>query len=182
VLTTILGGQGGRLFVELRDRAALAYRIGAYSVDGIDPGYVAVYISCSPDKLGAAMDGIRRELGQVVSKGVTSRELKRAIKYLVGTHDISLQRRSSVASAIAFHEAYGLGYRSWQRYGDEIAKVTIADVKSMAQRTFDWDKAVIATVMPAKVTPAVKRRAQAKVRKRAVRPRVKKTGKRAGKR
>jgi zinc protease len=135
-------------------------------MDGIDPGYVAIYMSCSPDKLPFAVEGIRRELARVVQAGVTRKEVDRAVKYLVGTHDISLQRRSSVASAIAFHEAYGLGYRSWQRYGSEIQKVTPADIKRLAQQTFDWDKAVIATVMPPRATPEVKRRAQTRARRR----------------
>src|SRR5262249_56039485 len=51
VLSTILSGQGGRLFVELRDKKGLAYRISAFSLEGVDPGYVAVYIPPSPANL-----------------------------------------------------------------------------------------------------------------------------------
>ncbi|HEX3761092.1 MAG TPA: pitrilysin family protein, partial [Kofleriaceae bacterium] len=59
VLIAILGGQSGRLFAELRDRRALAYRVSAHSVEGVDPGFVAIYLSCAPDKLGAAVAGVR---------------------------------------------------------------------------------------------------------------------------
>ena len=62
VLSTILSGQGGRLFLELRDKEGLAYRVSAYSLEGLDPGYFAVYIATSPQNLEVAMAGIRDEL------------------------------------------------------------------------------------------------------------------------
>jgi zinc protease len=58
VLASLLSGQGGRLFLELRDRQGLAYQVGAYSQEGIEPGYFAVYIATSPEKIGAALQGI----------------------------------------------------------------------------------------------------------------------------
>src|SRR5262249_3399894 len=61
VLVAILGGQSGRLFGELRDKRALVYRVSAHSVEGVDPGFVAVYLSCAPDKLEAAVTGVRDE-------------------------------------------------------------------------------------------------------------------------
>src|SRR5262249_8532869 len=54
VLSTVLSGQGGRLFVELRDKQGLAYRVNAFSLEGIDPGYFAVYIATSHENLDAA--------------------------------------------------------------------------------------------------------------------------------
>ncbi|MGH9391500.1 MAG: M16 family metallopeptidase, partial [Vicinamibacteria bacterium] len=44
VLNTILSGQGGRLFIELRDKQSLAYSVTSLSVEGYDPGYFAVYM------------------------------------------------------------------------------------------------------------------------------------------
>jgi zinc protease len=160
VLTTILSGQGGRLFLELRDRQSLAYRVGAFSIEGIDPGYLAVYIACAPDKLTAALTGIKAELQALVDEKVDPEELERAIRYLIGTHDISLQRRSAVASAIAFHEAYGLGYDEYARYATAIETVTREDVQRVAAAYIDWDTAVIATVKPEQLSPGAARRAR----------------------
>jgi len=160
VLTAILSGQGGRLFLELRDRQGLAYRVGAFAVEGIDPGYLAVYIACSPDKLGAAHAGIQEELRKVVEQEVPADEVERAIRYLVGTHAISLQRRSSVASAIAFHEVYGLGFDEYSRYAAAVEAVTPADVQRVAAEVIDWDVAVVATVKPEEMTPGAAKRAR----------------------
>lgn len=166
VLTTILGGQGGRLFVELRDRRALAYHVSAVSVEGLDPGYVAVYLACSPDKLAQAVEGIRAELGAVIEKAVSPAELDRAKRYLIGTHEIAQQRRSTVAAALAFHEAYGLGYQEYARYAAAIRAVTAADVQRVASGYLDWDLAITATVKPPDASPEAARRAKG-VKKRA---------------
>src|SRR5262249_16382952 len=78
VLSTILSGQGGRLFVELRDKKGLAYRISAFSLEGVDPGYVAVYMATSPENLNVAVAGIQEELAKVREKQITKQELERA--------------------------------------------------------------------------------------------------------
>ena len=60
VLGGILGGQGGRLFVELRDRQSLAYSVSAYSSCGLDAGTFAFYIATSPNKVAQAVEGMTR--------------------------------------------------------------------------------------------------------------------------
>src|SRR6185369_13258225 len=95
VLVAVLGGQSGRLFGELRDKQGLVYRVSAHSVEGVDPGFVAVYLSCSPDKLDSAVAGVRGELDRVRASGITADELARAQSYLIGSHQIAMQRRSA---------------------------------------------------------------------------------------
>jgi zinc protease len=170
VLVTILSGQGGRLFVELRDRQSLAYRIGAFSIEGIDPGYVAVYTACTPDKLGAVHSGIRRELRRLIDEPVGAAELERAIRYLIGAHEIASQRRSAVAAGLAFHEAYGLGVDEFTEYARRIEAVTATDVQRVARDYLDWDAAVIATVKPPELSPGAAERARG-VKKRYKRDR-----------
>src|SRR5678816_3153123 len=90
-----------------REQRALAYRVSAHSVEGVDPGFVAVYLSCAPDKLDEAVAVVRAELERVRTGGVTAAELERARSYLIGSHQIAMQRRSAIANALAYHEAYG---------------------------------------------------------------------------
>jgi zinc protease len=155
VLATILSGQGGRLFVELRDKKGLAYRVSAFSVEGVDPGYFAVYIATSPDNLEVALQGIQDELGKIVAQPVPKTELERAKRYLVGAHEISLQRRAALASTLAFHECYGLGWDEYRRYAPSILAVTAADVQRVAKKYLDSRHAIIATVKPEETTPAL---------------------------
>jgi zinc protease len=157
VLSTILSGQGGRLFVELRDKKGLAYRVSAFSVEGVDPGYFAVYIACSPENLTVALDGIKAELDKIVSQPVPQAELDRAKRYLVGAHEISLQRRAALASTLAFHECYGMGWDEYRRYAPGVLAVTAADVQRVARKYLDPQRSIVATVKPEEAAPAESR-------------------------
>ncbi|MDX2090995.1 MAG: pitrilysin family protein [Kofleriaceae bacterium] len=158
MLVAILGGQSGRLFAELREKQALVYRVSAHSVEGIDPGFVAVYLSCAPDKLPAATAAVRAELERIRTHGVTAEEVDRARSHLIGSHQISMQRRAAVANALAYHEAYGLGWQSWSGYDDAIRAVRPADVLAAAQTYLAPERAITATVRPPSASPAAQKR------------------------
>jgi zinc protease len=165
VLVAVLGGQSGRLFNELREKQGLVYRVSAHSVEGVDPGFVAVYLSCAPDKLDAAVAGVRGELARVLASGVTAEELERAKSYLIGSHQIAMQRRSAVANAIAYHEAYGLGWTKWAAYDDAIRAVSLDDVAAAATSYLRPERAITATVRPPVHTPAAAKRSKLPVQK-----------------
>ncbi len=175
VLVAILGGQSGRLFAELREKHALAYRVSAHSVEGVDAGFIAVYLSCAPDKLAAAVEAVRVQLDRVRRDGVTPAELERARSYLIGSHDIAIQRRAAVANAMAYHEAYGLGWQTWSKYADTIRAVTPSDVAAAAQHYLRPDAMITATVRPRAASPAADKKSKIKrpapVRRMTVRPR-----------
>jgi zinc protease len=158
VLSNVLGGPSGRLFTALREKRGLAYRVAAHSIEGLDPGYLAIYVSCSPGKLDAVVAGVRAEVDRLLTDGVTAAEIERAQRYLTGSHAVALERRSAVATALAFHEAYGLGWAEWARYPAAIRAITAADVTRVAQQYLRWDVAVTATVRPPAESPAVKKR------------------------
>jgi zinc protease len=148
VATAILGGQGGRLFAELRDRQALVYRVGAVSVEGADPGYLAIYLATSPDKLDAARAAVWRELERLRRVAPSVAELERARRYLRGSHELGLQRRSTRAALLAAHQIFGLDGDPLADYPRALARVTAADVLRVCGRTLDPALAVTATVRP----------------------------------
>ncbi len=148
VFNTILSGQGGRLFLELRDRQSLAYSVGSYNLESIDPGYFAVYIGTSPDKLDAARNAIREQLEAALAAPPSDEEIRRARRYLIGSHAIGLQKNDSVASSLLFDEMYELGYDSYTRYSDDIAAVTAEDVWRLAKRIIRLDVATEVVVGP----------------------------------
>jgi zinc protease len=102
-----------------------------------------------------ALAGIREELDKIVGTPVPKAELERAKRYLVGAHEISLQRRAALASTLAFHDCYGLGWDEYRRYAAAILEITSADVQRVAKRYLDGRRAIIATVKPEEATPAV---------------------------
>jgi zinc protease len=148
VLTTVLSGQGGRLFVELRDKRSMAYSVSCMSVEGVDPGHVAVYIGTSPDKRDAALAGIEVELLRMVQEPVTSKELDRARAHLIGSHEIGLQRNSARAALLALDSAYGLSLENFLHFAERVRCVTAEDVQRVAGRLLRLEASVLAVVGP----------------------------------
>ena len=148
VMNSILAGQGGRLFLELRDKQGLAYAISSSSQEGIEPGYFMVYMGCDPVKLETALDGIRRELGRIASQRVSGEELSRAKRYIVGNYEIELQKQSAVASILASDEIHGIGWEELFRYPGEIEKVTVQDVLRVAKKYIRPKNSVLSIVKP----------------------------------
>jgi zinc protease len=133
VLESILASQGGRLFVELREKQSLAYTVTARSLEGLDPFLFFVYIATSPEKTRTALGGIREELRRVREAGVTAEEAERAKRYLVGSYEIELQKNASLAAMLAFDERYGLGHQEFNAYAREILAVTPEMVQQVAR-------------------------------------------------
>jgi zinc protease len=152
VLNTILSGQGGRLFIELRDKKSLAYTVTSFYTPGLEPGYFGVYIGTAPQKEGEAVKAIKEQLELVLKDGVTEEELKRAQNYLVGSFEIGLQQNSSQAAKITFDELYGIGWDEYKRYPQEIFAVTKEDVQKAARKYIDLNKYTLIIVKPESAT------------------------------
>ncbi|QRN95707.1 insulinase family protein [Archangium violaceum] len=148
VLSTLLSGQGGRLFVELRDKRSMAYSVSSFSMEGVDPGYFAVYMGTSPEKVEAALAGIREELARVRDEPIPEAELARAKQHLIGTHEIGLQRNGARAAILALDICYGLGLENFHHYAERVAAVTAEDVRAVARQLIDFDRGALAIVGP----------------------------------
>lgn len=136
VLQSVLAGQGGRLFVELRDKASLAYSVAPLRMDGLDGGYFGAYIGCSPEKSRKAIEMLKVEFKKLQDSLITEDELSRAQRYLMGRHDIELQRNSNITSSILFDEIYGIDYRDTYKFADHIRQVSREDVQNIARDLF----------------------------------------------
>ncbi|MFY1826641.1 M16 family metallopeptidase [Myxococcus fulvus] len=147
-LSGVLSGQGGRLFVELRDKRSMAYSVSSFGVEGIEPGYFAAYMGTSPEKVDAALEGIRAELRRVRDERIPEEELERAKQNLIGTHEIALQRNGARAGMMAMDTLYGLNLDNFLHYAEHIAAVTSDQVRDVARKVIDFDKSVLAVVGP----------------------------------
>ncbi len=147
IMTSILSGQGGRLFIELRDKNSLAYSVSPVKLDGIETGYYGAYIGCSPEKVSKAISMLRQEHQKLVDTKVPELELKRAKEYLVGRQAIELQRKSSIAGGILFEEIYGNSYQQLFDLKDSLEKVTAKDIQELAHFIFSQPE-VISVVGP----------------------------------
>lgn len=136
LMQSVLAGQGGRLFLELRDKESLAYSVSPLRMEGIDAGYFGAYIGCSPEKGQKAIGMMKTEFQKLMDSKVSEHELQRARRYLIGRHDIDLQKTSSVSSAILFDTIYGLDANEPFDYADRVNSVHAEDLEVIAQKIF----------------------------------------------
>jgi zinc protease len=148
VIAQILGGQGGRLFLELRDRRGLAYAVHAPNVEGMAPGYFGIYIATAPDKLEEARGGLLDELRRLLDAPPAGDELERAKHYLTGNFAIDRQRNAVRAAHASLDALYGLGADASSVYPQRIAAVSKDEVRRVAERVIDLDAYTLAVVRP----------------------------------
>jgi len=137
VIAQLLAGQSGRLFLELRDKQGLAYSVTATSVEGLAPGYFAVYIATAPEKLAAARAGLLDQLRRLLDEEPGERELEAARRHLVGNFAIDRQRNAVHAAQTSLHALYGLGADASRADPDRIRAVSAKDALRVAQRIID---------------------------------------------
>ncbi len=148
LISQLLAGQGGRLFLELRDRQSLAYTVSASNVEGLAPGYFSIYIATAPEKLDRAREGIFEEIDRLLSRRPSQAELDRAIRFGTGSFAIDGQRSHARAAHIALDSIYGLGPDHSESYPERIRAVTPAELHRVAERIFRPEACTISAVHP----------------------------------
>lgn len=136
VIQAIMAGQGGRLFVELRDKNSLAYSVSPIRMESLECGYFGGYIACSPDKVEKAISMFHQEFQKICKTVVPPAELERAQRYLIGQNDIGLQRKSALCNTIAFDDFYGNDFNESLHIDKVYNSITSDDVKRVAERLF----------------------------------------------
>jgi zinc protease len=107
ILAGVASGLGGRFFEELRDKQSLCYTVHAFSSERRAAGTFSAYIATSPEKEGAARDGLLRELQKLRDDPITDDELTRAQTYSIGVHQIRQQSGAAVLGELV--EAWMFG-------------------------------------------------------------------------
>ena len=148
IISQLLAGQGGRLFLDLRDRRSLAYSVSAMNVEGVAPGFFAVYIGCAPEKVDEARSGIFEHLEALVAAPPDADELARTQRNLVGNFAIDQQRSAGRAAHIALDALYGLGPTAHLAYPERVAAIEREDVLRVAQRILRMDAYTEALIRP----------------------------------
>lgn len=134
LLQTILGGQSGRLFIELREKKSLAYTVAPVSFEGMEPGYIGTYIACSPGKREEAVQGIHTVLERLASKGPTASEIRRAQEFFLGRRAMELQSDSSLASHYVLKSVYGLPLSEDAEVEARVRKVSARQIQDVCHK------------------------------------------------
>jgi len=107
----LLAGQGGRLFMELRERHSLAYDVSADHIPAWDTGMFAVSVATEPGRVEEARSRLRGEMEKLAQRVPEESEIQRARLQVHGSRARRSQRASSRAYRLAFLERIGLPYQ-----------------------------------------------------------------------
>lgn len=125
---TVLGGMGGRLFEDLRDKRSLAYAVQPFYSPALGGGVFGIYMGVGPGKEQAALAGIGQHLGRLRAQAPSPAEMARAKAYFLGSYAIGLQSYGAQASALASGELNGLGWLHYTQVPELIQAVSAEQV------------------------------------------------------
>jgi len=134
LLQTLLGGQSGRLFIELREKKSLAYTVAPVSFEGLERGYIGTYIACSPGKRQEAIDGIRKVLETLAAKGPTPAEMNRAKEFFLGRRAMDMQSDSAIAAHYGLETLYGVPHMSEKQLVKKIESISANEIRKVCKQ------------------------------------------------
>lgn len=101
VLSAILGAQGGRLFMDLRERRSLAYSVWAEDLGSWGGGVFETGLATDPERLDEATSALHEAIHQLLRLPPDAEEVARAARVLRGSRAAALQRATGRASRLA---------------------------------------------------------------------------------
>jgi zinc protease len=134
VLSTVLGGgMAGRLFVELRDKRALAYTATAFYEPVKEPGALILYLGTTPQTAAQAEQALLAEVTRIKRDPVSEADLTRAKGYLLGRYAMDRRTSERLAWYLAFYDVEAVATDYPERYRAAVQAVTAADVQRVAR-------------------------------------------------
>jgi predicted Zn-dependent peptidase len=97
---TLGGGLSSRLFQKIREEKGLAYSVSSDRVSFDDAGALVVAVGCSPDRVEEVLELVNIELEDLVTNGVSDRELELAKGHVRADTLLSLEDSGSRMSRI----------------------------------------------------------------------------------
>jgi len=145
VAAAVLGAQGGRLFLDLREGRGLGYSVWSQWLGGLDGSIFLAGLATDPTRREEATQALRATLNRFADEGPTPAEVERCRRMLLGQMAMSLQRVSGRATDLAIASRYGLpsGLAAWRK---QLESVDAKGVVEALQRMSLTDPLEIAVV------------------------------------
>ena len=148
VLNAVLGeGMSSRLFLEIRERRALAYDIGSYVERFLDCGSAVVSASVEPKR---SLETIRVAVAELLraSQPVPEAELRKAREYIKGRLQLRLEDTGAVASWLGRQELLRNEILTADEVLEALDQVTAEDLQRVAADLFRPEQLRVAVVGP----------------------------------
>ena len=148
LLESILSGQSGPLFTELRDKQGLAYSVAAFARLAQEAGYMAFYIGAEPGKLNQATAGFRKVLKELHEKLLPADALTRGLNRMEADYYRERQSLASRSSEAATLAALGRPLSFSRDQMEKARKLTPSDLQRLIRLYLKPESAYVAKVLP----------------------------------
>jgi zinc protease len=143
-LNTLLGGYfNSRINMNLRETHGYTYGASSFFDARIYPGPFIVSTDVRNEVTDSSIAEVIKELKRIIDEPVPEDELKMAKDYIVGSFPLQIETPAQVASRVMTIEIYGLPKDFYDRFREEVKKITAKDIQETARKYLHPDKLLI---------------------------------------
>ena len=149
VLSTILGdGRSSVFYRNIKENKQLANTIGAANTGFKDDGIFYISTTFDSEKCEKLQDSIFEEIKNVQKNGVTQSQLQLAKNVIERDTYYERESISNIASEIGYTFVTTDDTKYYETYLDNVKKVTVQDVKDVANKYLGREKSAVSIVLP----------------------------------
>lgn len=149
VLATVLGdGRSSVFYKNIKDKLQLAFSISASNSGFRDDGIFYISAKFVPEKLEKLENQIFNEICEIQKNGITDMQLSIAKNII--ERDTYYQRESisNISQEIGYTMVTSGDIKVYDNYIENIKKVTLQDVKRVAEKYLGKEKSAVSVVLP----------------------------------
>lgn len=149
VINALLGGgMSSRLFVNVRDKEALAYEVGSFYPTRRFKSRFVIYLGLDEKNITKARNKILEEIKKLNQEKVTEKELQEVKNYLKGIFILDHQTNKRQAWYLGWYEIIGKAYLYDNLYLKDLEKVTSEDIMKISEKYFKDNTWVAIEITP----------------------------------
>jgi predicted Zn-dependent peptidase len=152
LMNRVLGGQfASRLNMNLREKHGFTYGARSGFTFNKHPGPFVAAAGVTTAKTDSALREFFYEIDRTCTDGITAEELEFVKKGMTGNFALTFETPQQIAAAMQNLVLYSLPDSYYETYLQNIAKVTLEDVKRVARQYLDSSKMAVVIVGDLKV-------------------------------
>lgn len=143
-LNTLLGGYfNSRINMNLRETHGYTYGASSSFDSRVYPGPFIVSADVRNEVTDSSVAEIIKELRRIIEEPVPEDELKMAKDYIVGSFPLQIETPAQVAARVMTLEIYGLPKDFYDKFREEVKKITAKDIQEVAKKYLHPDRLLI---------------------------------------
>lgn len=138
----------GRLGDSIRERQGMAYYVYSMLDANVMEGPLSIRAGVSAANIDRAVESIDEEVGKLVTKGLTQKELDDSRRFLIYAMPRALETNAGIANYLQTAEFFDLGLDFDARVPDLLNAVTLDEANAVARKFLSVDRATVVVAGP----------------------------------